>query len=250
MLEPPLRRSTKKSPNLKCANAALMEDDGPKAPTSFIDASKRKEWIEAIKEVIEALRQNETWELVPKPKKVCPITCKWIYKLKIQPDGSIERHKARVVARGYSQRYGLDYDETFSPVAKITTVRRLLAFAATKSWKLCQIDVKNAFLHGELDRSIYIKQPEGFRSKAHPDYMCKVKIALYGIKQAPRAWYAKIAVFLVQSGYSITPSNSSLFLKYSGGKLSVVLIYVNDLIITADHEKEINEIRANISVQF
>lgn len=184
----PLRRSTRKrKPNPKYANAALMEDDGPKEPSSFKDASQHSEWIKAMEEEIEALKQNETWELVPKPKEVHPITCKWVYKLKTRSDGSIDRYKARLVARGFSQKYGLDYEETFSPVAKITTVRVLLALAAKQSWKLWQMDVKNAFLHGELDRSIYMEQPEGFRSRSHPHYVCKLKKAFYGLKQAPRA---------------------------------------------------------------
>ena len=118
---------------------------------------------------------------------VKPISCKWVYKVKIRPDGSIERYKARLVARGFSQQYGLDYDETFSPVSKNTMVRVLIALVASKSWVLWQMDVKNVFLHGELDKEIYMEQPKGFESKAQPWYVCKLKKALYGLKQAPRA---------------------------------------------------------------
>ena len=135
-----------------------------------------------MEEEIHALKQNQTWDLMLKPKAVKPISCKWVYKVKTRADGSIERYKARLVAREFSQQYRLDYDETFSPVAKITTVRVLLALAASKSWKLWQIDVKNAFLHGELDREIYMEQPKGFESKAQPDYVCKLRKALYGLK--------------------------------------------------------------------
>ena len=135
-----------------------------------------------MEEEIHALKQNQTWDLMPKPKDVKPISCKWVYKVKTRADGSIERYKARLVAREFSQQYRLDYDETFSPVAKITTVRVLLALAASKSWKLWQIDVKNAFLHGELDREIYMEQPKGFEGKAQPDYVCKLRKALYGLK--------------------------------------------------------------------
>jgi len=134
-------------------------------------------------------------------------------EVKTRPNGSVERYKARLVAQGFSQQYGLDYEEIFSPVAKITTVRVLLALAACKSWKLWQMDVKNVFLHGELGKDIYMEQPRGFESKIHPEYVCKLKKALYGLKQAPRAWYAKIGEFLLQSGFKVAPSDSSLFVK-------------------------------------
>ena len=132
-----------------------------------------------MEEEYQALKQSQTWDLVPKPKDVKPISCKWVYKVKTRPDGSVERYKARLVARGFSQQYGIDYDETFSPVSKITTVRVLIALAAIKSWKLWQMDVKNAFLHGELDKEIYMEQPKGFESKTQPNYVCKLRKALY-----------------------------------------------------------------------
>ncbi|KAM1906652.1 hypothetical protein ACFX14_026396 [Malus domestica] len=174
-----LRRSTRtRRPNPKYANAAIIEK--ATEPETFEEASQSSKWMTAMKEEIDALQQNQTWDLVPKPRDVKPISCKWVYKIKCRPDGSIERYKAQLVARGFSQQYELDYDETFSPVAKLTTVRVLLALAANKDWNLYQMDVKNAFLHGELDRNIYMMQPMGFKSEAHPEYMCKLRKALYG----------------------------------------------------------------------
>ncbi|RVW59275.1 Retrovirus-related Pol polyprotein from transposon TNT 1-94 [Vitis vinifera] len=236
----PLRRSARtKKPNPKYANVAIVEDANAKEPETFAEAFQNPDWSKAMKEEIAALKRNQTWELVPKPRDVEPISCKWVYKIKRRTDGLIERHKARLVARGFSQQYGLDYDETFSPVAKLTTVRVLLALPANKDWDLRQMDVKNAFLHGELDREIYMNQPMGFQSQGHPKYVCKLRKALYGLKQAPRAWYGKIAEFLTQSGYSITLADSSLFVKANGGKLAIVLAYVDDLIITGDDVEEI-----------
>lgn len=130
---------------------ALAELDMVKEPSTYDEASTKQEWMEAMEEEIIALKQNQTWELVPKPNDVKPISCKWIYKLKVHPDGIIDRYKAQLVARGFSQEYGLDYDETFSPVAKIITVHVLSAITASKSWNLWQMDVKNVFLYGELD---------------------------------------------------------------------------------------------------
>ncbi|KAK3014222.1 hypothetical protein RJ639_008967 [Escallonia herrerae] len=136
--------------------------------------------------------------------------------------------KACLVARGFNQQYGLDYDETFSLVAKLTTVRVLLALAASKDWNLWQMDMKHAFLHEELDREIYMIQSLGFQNQGHPEYVCKLRKALYGLKQAPRAWYGKITEFLIQSGYLVTPADSSLFVKINERKLAIVLVYVDD----------------------
>ncbi|XP_058071224.1 uncharacterized mitochondrial protein AtMg00820-like [Magnolia sinica] len=131
---PPLRRTTRqRKPNPRYVDAALAEEETVKEPMTFEEASRDIECQKAMKEEIKALNQNQTWELVPKPKDVKLISCKWVYKVKTRPDGSIKRYKARLVARGFLQEYGLDYDETFSPVAKITTVRVLLALIASKS---------------------------------------------------------------------------------------------------------------------
>lgn len=245
------RRSTRtRKQNPKYANAAIIEEVDDEEPTSYVEASKNKEWLKAMQEEIVALEQNQTWELVSKLRDVKPISCKWVYKIKHRTDGSIERHKARLVARGFSQQYGLDYDETFSPVAKLITVRVLLALAANKSWNLWQLDVKNAFLHGELDKEIYMAQPMGFESKDHPNYVCKLRKAIYGLKQSPRAWYGKIAEFLTHNGYLVTSADSSLFIKAKGGKLAIVLVYVDDLIITGNYDEEILQIKENFSVRF
>lgn len=247
---PQLRRTERiRKPNPKYANAAILEDS-VQEPQTYEEASQEPAWQKAMEEEITALEQSQTWDLVPRPKDIKPISCKWVYKIKCRSDGSIERYKARLVARGFSQQYGLDYDETFSPVAKITTVRVLLALAASKDWKLWQMDVKNAFLHGELDREIYMNQPKGFEDTANPNHVCRLRKALYGLKQAPRAWYGKIAEFLTQSGYSVAHADSSLFIKARAGKLAIVLVYVDDLIITGDDEGEVHQTRENLSVRF
>jgi len=245
---PPRRSTRMKKPNAKYANAAVVE--GVKEPETFTEASQNSNWNKAMEEEITALQQNQTWDLVPRPEDVEPISCKWVYKIKRRTDGTIERLKARLVARGFSQQYGLDYDETFSPVAKLTSVRVVLAVAANKEWILWQMDVKNAFLHGELDQEIYMDQPMGFQNQSHPNYVCKLRKALYGLKQAPRAWYGKIAEFLTKSGFSVSHADSSLFVKANGEKLAILLVYVDDIIITGNDVEEICQTKENLSVRF
>jgi hypothetical protein len=127
-----------------------------------------------------ALRQNNTWRLVPRPSGVNLVSCKWIFKTKHRPDGSIDKHKARLVARGFSQQHGIDYGDTFSPVVKSATVRLVLSLAVSRGWTLRQIDVSNAFLHG-------------FEDAQYPQHVCKLQRSIYGLKQSPRAWYARLS---------------------------------------------------------
>lgn len=235
--------------NSRYVNLAIIVDNLVE-PENYEEACKEKEWIGAMKEEMTALLNNKTWQLVPKPSDVVPVSCKWVYKLKQRPDGSVERYKARLVARGFSQTYGVDYEDTFSPVAKLTTIRVLLAIAVNKRWKLWQMDVSNAFLYGDLEHTIYMEQPLGFIDQERPDYVCKLQKAIYGLKQSPRAWFGKMGEFLEQNGFVLTNADSSLFVKKIGDKVVVVLVYVDDLIITGDVEEEISQLKANLSVRF
>ena len=129
-----------------------------------------------------ALLQNHTWDLVPRPARANVVTGKWIFKHKLQSDGSLERYKARWVLRGFTQRPGVDFDETFSPVVKSATIRTVLSLALSCRWPIHQLDVKNAFLHGNLSETVYCQQPSGFEDPAHPDFVCLLKKSLYGLK--------------------------------------------------------------------
>jgi hypothetical protein len=145
-----------------------------------------------MEEEYESIMKNNTWELNELPKHKKPIGCKWIYQPKIKSDGSIDKYKARLVAKGYSQTKRIDYAETFALVAKLNTIRMLIALATMFHWKLHQLDVKSTFLNGDLKEEVYLTQPEGFVENGQEHLVCKLKKAFYGLKQAPRSWYEKI----------------------------------------------------------
>ena len=146
-----------------------------------------------MKEELSVLSMNNTWSLVPRLPTFHVIGRKWILKNKYKADGSIDRYKARLVAKGYNQHESLDFHETFSPVIKHTTIRLLLSFAVSNMWCIHQIDISNAFMHGDLIEIIYMEQPPGFKNLDHPNYVCWLNKSLYGLKQAPRAWFHKIS---------------------------------------------------------
>jgi hypothetical protein len=147
-------------------------------------------------EEYQSIIKNDVWEIVPKPKSKDVVLSKWLFKIKHAADGSIEKYKARFVARGFSQKEGIDYEETFAPVARYTSIRTIIALVAMMKWKLHQMDVKTAFLNGVIEEEVYIEQPQGFEVEDRKSHVCRLKKALYGLKQAPRAWYGRIDSFL------------------------------------------------------
>jgi len=165
-------------------------------PTSYNEASKHECWLKAMESELDALKHNKTWIFVDPPPNIKPIESKWVYKIKHKADGNIERYKARLMAKGYNQIEGIDCFDTFSPVAKITTVRTLLALASINSWHLHQLDMNNAFLHGDLSEDVHMSVPQGVES-TKPNQVCKLLKSLHGLKQASRKWYEKLTGFLI-----------------------------------------------------
>jgi hypothetical protein len=180
---------------------------------------------------LQALEENHTWDIVPCPSTVKPIGSKWVFSVKLRSNGSLECYKARLVALGNKQEYGVDYEETFSPVAKMTTVRTILAIAASQSWQLHQMDVKNAFLHGDLHEEIYMKLPSGMITSS-PHNVCKLRRSLYGLKQAPRAWFEKFRSTILSFSFIQSQYDPSLFFHISVSGIVLLLVYVDDIIIT------------------
>ncbi|XP_043725671.1 uncharacterized protein LOC122672240 [Telopea speciosissima] len=176
----------------------LSTIENHKEPASFEEASKQLVWVNAMKDELQALNRNHTWELVRLPTGKHTVGCRWIYKIKYNSDGSVERYKAWLVAKGYTQTYGVDYRETFAPVVKMNTVRVLMSVAVNCGWSLFQMDVKNAFLHGDLEEEVYMDLPPGHALPNQDGMVCKLKNSIYGLKQSPRAWYDKLSAALIR----------------------------------------------------
>lgn len=184
---------------------------------------------------------------MPKGKKA--LGCAWLYKYKYNADGTNERPKARLVVQGNRQVEGVDYEETFAPVAKLTTVRTLLEVAVARNWEVHQMDVQNVFLHGDLHEEVYMKMPPGF-SASDPNKVCKLRKSLYGLKQALRCWFAKLTSALKKAGFKQSYSDYSLFTYIRGGESARLLIYVDDLVITGSDLGIVTRIKEHLSKCF
>jgi hypothetical protein len=176
---------------------------------------------------------NGTWELVSRPHGSNVITDKWVFTHKLHTDESFDHYMARWVLRGFTQRPGVNYDETFSSVVKPATVRTVLAITVSRDWQVQQLDVKNAFLHGTLSETVFYSQPIGFADPTHPDLVCRPHKSLYGLKQTPRAWYNQFSTYLLSLGFVEAKANTSLFIFHQGVDMVYLLLYVDDIILTA-----------------
>ncbi|KAJ0829337.1 putative RNA-directed DNA polymerase [Helianthus annuus] len=219
-------------------------------PVCFSEAVKKEEWQVAMKEELEAIIKNNTWQLVTLPEGKNVVGLKWLFKTKIGADGELIKHKARLVAKGYSQKYGIDYEETFAPVARFETIRLVIAIAALRGWILHQLDVKSAFLNGDLEEEIYVEQPEGFQVKGEESKVYRLYKALYGLKQAPRSWYSKIDGYFNSNGYVRSPNEATLYVKTNALGIIYVCLYVDDIICTSSSGMMIAEFKAGMKKVF
>lgn len=210
-------------------------------PSNIQDAVSQPLCAAAMDSEIQALHKNHTWDLVPLPLGKKAIGCKWVFRVKLKFDGRLDKCKARLVAKGYNQRIGMDYEETFSLVIKMGTVRILLSLAASNHWSLHQLDVNNAFLHGNLKDEVYMLMPDGIPNPHN--LVCLLRKSLYGLKQASGEWHAKLVEELIHLDFVQSKNDYSLFIKKTNGKMCIAAVYVDDVILTGDDEVAIQELK-------
>ena len=226
------------------AFVSLME------PKKFQDAEGDESWMMAMQEELDQFTRNDVWDLVPVPRGKSIIGTKWVFRNKLDESGNVVRNKARLVAQGYNQQEGIDYEETFALVARLEAIRILCAFASHTGFTLYQMDFKSAFLNGVIQEEVYVKQPPGFEDPKNPDHVYKLKKALYGLKQAPRAWYERLTSFLISKGYSRGKADTTLFIKKKKDDIILVQIYVDDIIFGATDERLCKQFSSQMKEEF
>lgn len=205
----------------------------PSTYQQAIASPNATEWMLAMQQEIDSLHRNNTWTLVPLPKGRKAIQSRWVFKVKTHADGSHDRFKARHVAKGYTQQHGVDFEETFAPVARFTSLRCIIAIAAAEDLELHLMDVDTAFLYGTLKEEIYVTQPIGFNDPAKPDHVCRLNKSLYGLKQAPRVWNETLDAFLSSAGFKKCTSDPCIYIFLSSKGIVYISVYVDDLLIAS-----------------
>lgn len=250
----PLRRSSRnRQPSTRYpVNEYILLTDGgePECFEEAMESEQKREWIDAMDDEMKSLHENHTYELVKLPKGKRALKNRWIYRVK-QEHNSRLRYKARLVVKGFSQRKGVDFDEIFSPVVKMSSIRVVMGLAASLDLEIEQMDVKTAFLHGDLQEEIYMEQPEGFTAKGKEEYVCKLNKSLYGLKQAPRQWYMKFESVMGEQGYIKTNTDHCVFFKRFGDDdFIILLLYVDDMLVVGRNMSRINQLKKQLSTSF
>lgn len=223
---------------------------GTEEPANFKEASKDKNWRRAMEAEINSIEKNATWKLTEIPAGQKIIGLKWIFKLKKDAAGKIVKHKARLVAKEYAQEHELDYEEVFAPVTRLETVRMLLALSVKNSWQVHHLDVKTAFLNGEITEDVFVAQPEGFEISGKEHMVYKLVKALFGLKQAPRAWYAKLNHSLESLGFKRCPYENAVYTKGTGNDCLIIAVYVDDILITGASVQKMEEFKQQMGRKF
>ncbi|KAJ0806805.1 putative RNA-directed DNA polymerase [Helianthus annuus] len=215
-----------------------------------ISSDQSSEWNKAMIDELDSMKKNDVWDLVELPNGVKPVGCKWVFKTKLDPNGNVERYKARLVAKGYTQKEGIDYQETFSPVSRKDSLRIVMALVAHFDLELHQMDVKTAFLNGDLDEDVYMKQPEGFEPEGQEHLVCKLKKSIYGLKQASRQWYLKFDEVMKKQGFMKNQVDQCTYLKMSGSNFTILVLYVDDILLASNSLDMLHESKRLLSHNF
>jgi len=229
----------------------LTDGRKPECFEEAMESDHKKEWFEAMNDEMKSLYDNQTFDLVKLPEGRRALKNRWVYRVKREGNNSQPRYKARLVVKGFSQKRGIDFEEIFSPVVKMSSIRVVLGLAASLDLEIEQMDVKTAFLHGDLEEEIYMEQPEGFTVKDKENFVCKLKKSLYGLKQAPRQWYKKFESVMMQQGYRKTTSDHCVFVqKFSDHDFIILLLYVDDILIVGKNSDRINRLKKQLGMSF
>lgn len=248
--EPVVRRSEREKRPTEFygerVNVQLIE---PVTLEEAVGGPDKEKWFDAMGKEMKSLQQNDVWDLVQLPKGRNLVGSKWVFKLKTGADGSVERYKARLVAQGFSQKFGTDYDETFCPVVRHESLRTLIALAVQNDLQLHQIDVTTAFLNGQLEEEVYMKQPKGFLTQGQEHLVCKLKKSIYGLKQSPRCWNSALDSQLKKMGFVQTDSDPCIY-RASEGDMCIIGVYVDDIVLAGKSEDRLKEVKEELAKQF
>lgn len=237
-------------PNTKYTLTVALQTHLAQEPATLSEALKNENWCRALSDEFDYVIRNQTFDLVPLEPTQNIVGCKWVFKNKLLSSGDLDRYKARLVAKGFNQRYGVDYSETFSLVIKTTTLRLVLGVSVRKSWPILQLDVNNAFVQGTLTEEVYMSQLLGFIDKDRPDYACRLKKPIYRLNQAPRAWYLELKTHLLNSGFTNSLADASLFIYNHNRCLIYVLIYVDDILVTGNQQSPVTDFVSSLAYHF
>ncbi len=229
------------------ATIAFLEE--PQTVEEALNGEDAKKWEMAMQEEYDSLVVNNTWSLVPLPKGRKPISSKWVFKIKHRVDGEVERYKARLVARGFTQTFGVDYNETFAPIAKFVSICCILALTAIVDMEIHQMDVKTTFLNGDLEKEIYMEQPEGFTQEGE-HLVCKLHKSLYGLKQSARAWNQKLDAFLKNIRFVKSDVDFSVYIAQVGDVKFFIVVYIYDLILVCNSKDKLLQVKEELSQKF
>jgi hypothetical protein len=222
------------SPERFAGYMALMRKCIVTEPSSFQEAVQDPAWVDAMVGEYDSIVKNSVWEIVQRPIDKSMVGSRWIYKVKQATDGGVVKYKARFMAWGFSQIEGIDYGETFAPVARYSSIRPILALSVQMGWRIHHMDVKTMFLNGIIEEEVYVEQPKGFETFDRESHVCRLKRALYGLKQAPRAWYTRIDSYFIGLGFTKIEADANLYQIVVDGKLLIIVLYVDNLILTGD----------------